>query len=113
MAYCDQLIDEQEAEHAHETRDNDAVDKGSKNVQSGGGKNDSDGNDGETVEKPDAYSDEEWGELVEEAREEAELYERKGTLTTNTIKGNEYVYLKWSEDGQTKSEYVAPVNPKQ
>lgn len=36
----------------------------------------------------------------------------RATLTTKTINGYRYFYRQWSEDGQTKSEYVAPVNPK-
>ena len=34
------------------------------------------------------------------------------TLTEKEISGNRYLYWQWSEDGKTKSEYVAPANPK-
>lgn len=38
---------------------------------------------------------------------------RRATLTSKRINGNEYLYWQWSEDGSTKSEYIAPRNPKQ
>lgn len=58
---------------------------------------------------PDEWeADEEaWEAAVEDVDAPA-----RATTTTKEIKENQYVYLQWSEDGTTKSEYVAPVNPK-
>lgn len=36
----------------------------------------------------------------------------RATLTEKEISGNLYLYYQWSEDGKTRSEYVAPKNPK-
>lgn len=36
----------------------------------------------------------------------------RATLTEKEIKGNIYLYWQWSQDGATKSEYIAPKNPK-
>lgn len=60
-------------------------------------------------EPPDEFEgdDEEWREVVEDTEAPA-----RATLTTKEIKGNQYLYWQWSEDGTTKSEYIAPKNPK-
>ncbi len=60
---------------------------------------------------PDEWEEEEWLEAVEEARDDADLVEHKGTLTTKTIDGRDYYYLQWREGSKIKSEYVAPVVP--
>ena len=51
---------------------------------------------------------EEWREAVSDS----EAPER-ATLTTKTIKDNEYLYWQWTEGDKTKSEYIAPKSPKQ
>lgn len=58
-------------------------------------------------EPPEEYDEEQWAEAVEDVDAPA-----RATLTTKDINGNRYYYYQWSEDGTTKSEYVAPVNPK-
>jgi len=52
--------------------------------------------------------DEQWAEAVDDCAAPT-----RATLTTKEINGNHYLYWQWSEGGKTKSEYVAPVNPKQ
>lgn len=56
---------------------------------------------------PEDWDTEEWADAVEDC--DAPV---RATLTTKTIKGNEYYYWQWSEDGTTRSEYIAPKNPK-
>ena len=36
----------------------------------------------------------------------------KATIVTKTIDGRDYYYWQWHEQGTTKSQYKAPVNPK-
>ncbi len=50
---------------------------------------------------------EQWADAVDDCEAPA-----RATLTTKEINDNQYLYWQWSEDGKTKSEYVAPVNPK-
>ncbi len=51
--------------------------------------------------------EEQWAAAVDDCAAPA-----RATLTTKEINGNHYLYWQWSEDGKTKSEYVAPKNPK-
>lgn len=64
----------------------------------------------ETRDLPDAFEgdEEQWETAVEDVDAPA-----RATVTTKEIKGYQYLYYQWSEDGKTKSEYIAPVNPKQ
>ncbi len=59
-------------------------------------------------DQPDEYDDEEWAEAVADCDAPA-----RATLTTKEINGNQYYYWQWSEGENTRSEYIAPVNPKQ
>lgn len=59
-------------------------------------------------EAPEGYDDEEWADAVEDCEAPA-----RATLTTKEINGNQYYYWQWSEGEKTRSEYIAPVNPKQ
>lgn len=65
----------------------------------------------EPLETPEEWGEEEWKEVVEDARDDADLDGSKGTLTTKTIDGRDYYYLQWREGSTIKSEYVAPVVP--
>lgn len=60
-------------------------------------------------EPPEEFEgdDEQWAEAVSESEAPS-----RATLTQKTISGNVYLYWQWSEDGKTKSEYIAPKNPK-
>lgn len=58
-------------------------------------------------EPPEEYDEEEWADAVDDCEAPA-----RATLTTKEINGSRYYYWQWSEDGSTKSEYIAPVNPK-
>jgi hypothetical protein len=60
---------------------------------------------------PDEWDEDEWEEVLEDAREEADLAPSKGTLTTKTIDGRDYYYLQWREGDKITSQYVAPVTP--
>jgi len=51
---------------------------------------------------------EQWAEAVDDCEAPS-----RATLTTKEINGNHYLYWQWSDNGKTKSEYVAPKNPKQ
>ena len=64
-----------------------------------------------TTETPDEWDDNEWEEAVDDALDEADLPDSKGTLTTKTIDGRDYFYLQWREGSKIKSKYVAPVTP--
>ena len=64
-----------------------------------------------TTEIPEEWDDNEWEEAVDDARDEADLPDSKGTLTTKTIDGRDYFYLQWREGSKIKSQYVAPVSP--
>ncbi len=50
---------------------------------------------------------EQWGAAVDDTEAPT-----RATLTTKEINGNRYYYWQWSEGESTKSEYIAPVNPK-
>ncbi len=63
-------------------------------------------------ETPEEWDDAEWEEVVEDAYEEAEIPRGKGSVTVNQIDGRGYYYLKWSESGEFRSQYLAPVSPK-
>lgn len=58
---------------------------------------------------PEAFEgdEEQWDDAVDGTEAPA-----RATVTTKEIKGNQYLYYQWSEDGSTMSEYIAPVNPK-
>lgn len=60
-------------------------------------------------ERPEAFEgdDEQWETAVEDVDAPT-----RATVTVKTINDNQYLYYQWSEDGKTKSEYIAPVNPK-
>ena len=60
---------------------------------------------------PDEWDAEEWEDVVDDARDEADLAPGKGTLTTKTIDGRDYYYLQWRAGSKIKSQYVAPVTP--
>jgi hypothetical protein len=60
---------------------------------------------------PDDWNEDEWEDVVVDAREEADLASGKGTLTTKTIDDRDYYYLQWREGDNIKSQYVAPVTP--
>ena len=64
-----------------------------------------------TTETPEEWDDNEWEEAVDDARDEADLPDSKGTLTTKTIDGRDYFYLQWREGSKIKSQYVGPVAP--
>lgn len=59
-------------------------------------------------EPPETFEgdEEQWADAVDGCEAPS-----RATTTVKTINGNDYVYLQWSQDGKTKSEYVAPVNP--
>lgn len=59
---------------------------------------------------PDEWDDENWDDVVDEAREKADLPAGKGTLTVKQIDGRGY-YLQWREGSKITSQYVAPVSP--
>jgi len=50
---------------------------------------------------------EQWADAVNGSEAPA-----RATLTEKEISGNRYLYWQWSEKGSTKSEYIAPKNPK-
>ncbi|QKY22271.1 hypothetical protein B4589_017905 (plasmid) [Halolamina sp. CBA1230] len=58
-------------------------------------------------EAPEGYDDEEWADAIDDCNAPT-----RATLTTKEINGNRYYYWQWSEGETTKSEYIAPVNPK-
>lgn len=89
-AYAEQLADEKEAEAERELEDQ---------------------TDQETDETPDGWGDDEWSETLDEALGKADIPPSKGTLTTKTIDGKQYIYLQWREGSSVKSQYVAPVSP--
>jgi hypothetical protein len=60
---------------------------------------------------PDEWDADEWEDVVDDARDEADLAPGKGTLTTKTIDGRDYYYLQWRAGSKIKSQYVAPVTP--
>lgn len=60
---------------------------------------------------PDEWDADEWEDVVDDARDEADLAPGKGTLTTKTIDDRDYYYLQWREGSKIKSQYVAPVTP--
>jgi len=60
---------------------------------------------------PDEWEQQEWKEVVDDARDEADIKPGKGTLTTKNIDDRDYYYLQWREESKIKSQYVAPVNP--
>ena len=62
-------------------------------------------------ETPEEWDDQEWEDVVDDARDEADIPSSKGTLTTKTIDGRDYYYLQWREGSKIKSQYVAPVTP--
>ena len=76
---------------------------------------DADGED-EAVKETvaDREPPEEWDGDVDEWREATADSEapKRATLTTKTIKDNDYLYWQWSEGDKTKSEYIGPKNPK-
>ncbi len=70
---------------------------------------DSDDNEDEAPsEPPDEFKGDAdaWTEAVSDTTAPS-----RATLTTKRINDNEYLYWQWSEDGSTKSEYIAPKNP--
>lgn len=60
---------------------------------------------------PEEWDEEDWKDQIDDAREDAELPEGKGTLTVKQIDGRGYYYLQWREGDDVKSQYVAPVSP--
>ena len=62
----------------------------------------------ESPEPPDEFEGDadDWAAAVDDTEAP-----RRATTTTKRINGNEYYYYQWSEDGATKSEYIAPKNP--
>jgi|AntDeeMinimDraft_4_1070355.scaffolds.fasta_scaffold02398_9 hypothetical protein len=64
-------------------------------------------------ETPDDWDEEEWDDELDEAFDEAGIPRSKGSITVNQIDGRGYFYLKWSENGEFKSQYIAPVEPKE
>jgi len=60
---------------------------------------------------PDEWDADEWEDVVDDARDEADLAPGKGTLTTKTIDDRDYYYLQWRAGSKIKSQYVAPVTP--
>lgn len=68
---------------------------------------------GEDVDDvPDGWESdaEEWEEVVEKAREKADI-QGKGYRTKKRIDGRDYWYLQWREGEHVRSKYIAPVNP--
>ncbi len=65
--------------------------------------------DGVPTEPPEAFEgdEEQWADAIESCEAPG-----RATLTTKQINGNQYLYWQWSENGATKSEYIAPKNPK-
>ena len=61
----------------------------------------------------DEWEDDKWEDVVEDAYDKADLARSKGSITVNHIDGRGYYYLKWSENGEFKSQYIAPVEPKE
>jgi hypothetical protein len=63
---------------------------------------------GEPAEPPDEFDGDidEWAAAIDDCDAPS-----RATLTTKQINGNQYLYWQWSENGSTKSEYIAPKNP--
>lgn len=62
-------------------------------------------------ETPDEYTEDEWVDIVEDAREDEGVPSVKGTVTVKHIDGRGYYYLQWREGADVLSKYLAPVNP--
>jgi len=60
---------------------------------------------------PDNYSEDDWSEIIEGARDEEDLAGGKGAVTVKTINDCDYYYLQWREGDDVLSKYLAPVNP--
>lgn len=61
---------------------------------------------------PDGWdSEDEWYAALEDAYSKTDIPESRGELTTKTIDGLEYYFLRWNEDGTVISQPVGPVNP--
>lgn len=58
-----------------------------------------------------ADAEDEWETVVQEAIEEADIPQSKGTLVTKRIDGRDYYYLQWRDGDTVTSKYVAPVTP--
>lgn len=67
--------------------------------------------EGDVDTTPDDWDDDDWEDVVDDARDSGEVPAGKGTLTTKTIDGRDYYYIQWREGGDVKSKYVAPVSP--
>jgi hypothetical protein len=67
-----------------------------------------------TPREPDdwAGTQEEWNEVMEEAKEKAGPQRGRPHLSRKEIDGRDYYYLQWRNDGEVISQYVAPVDPK-
>lgn len=72
--------------------------------------------DEDRVDTPEEWSEEDaedsWQDALDDAFEKADVDRAKASLTTKTIRENEYYYLQWRDGETVTSQYVAPVNPK-
>jgi hypothetical protein len=69
----------------------------------------------EAVDKIDTaeqWDEDEWNRELGAAYDKANIELGTGSITVNQIDGRGYYYLKWSENGQFQSQYIAPVSPK-
>lgn len=72
---------------------------------------DSEATSGEIESSPEDWDEDEWDDKLDEVRGKHDV-PAKATRTVKQIDGRKYIYAQWREGDKVKSQYIAPVSPK-